>query len=195
MVCYWTYSVKYFIFAEDKLHLGKAIQTSLMSLLSICIIFAEDKLHLGIVIQTSLMPLLSICIIFVELVLRIMNIFLNILWLIFGGIWMAIEYLISSVAMMLTIIGIPFGLQTLKIGLLSLYPFGKEVVSSSDSNGCLSLFMNILWLLLGGLVIFLSHLAWGVLLCITIVGIPFGMQHFKLAGLSLTPFGKEIIDK
>jgi len=66
MVCYWTYSVKYLIFVEDKLHLGKAIQISLMSLLSICIIFAEDKLHLGIVIQTSLMPLLSICIIFVE---------------------------------------------------------------------------------------------------------------------------------
>ncbi|MEG1005265.1 MAG: YccF domain-containing protein [Bacteroides sp.] len=120
--------------------------------------------------------------------------FMNILWLLFGGVFVACEYLVSSLLMMITIIGIPFGIQTLKMGMLALWPFGKEVHTSPDSGGCLSIVMNILWLFLGGIWISLSHLAWGVLLCITIIGIPFGMQHFKLAGLALTPFGKEIVD-
>lgn len=119
---------------------------------------------------------------------------MNILWLLFGGIFVACEYLVSSLLMMITIIGIPFGIQTLKMGMLALWPFGKEVHTSPHSGGCLSIVMNILWLFLGGIWISLSHLAWGVLLCITIIGIPFGMQHFKLAGLALTPFGKEIVD-
>lgn len=118
---------------------------------------------------------------------------MNILWLLFGGIFVACEYLLSSLLMMITIIGIPFGIQTLKMGMLALWPFGKEVHSNPDSGGCLSIVMNILWLFLGGIWISLSHVAWGVLLCITIIGIPFGMQHFKLAGLALTPFGKEIV--
>lgn len=124
-----------------------------------------------------------------------MNLFLNILWIIFGGLATAIEYFISSLGMMLTIIGIPFGIQTMKIGILCLLPFGSEVKSIPHSNGCLSFFMNILWILIGGIWICLTHLFFGILLCITIVGIPFGMQHFKLAGLALTPFGKEIIQK
>lgn len=124
-----------------------------------------------------------------------MNLLMNILWLLLGGIFTAIEYLIASFLMMITIIGIPFGLQTLKMALLALYPFGKEVRSSPDSGGCLSILMNILWIFLGGIWISLSHLVFGVLLSITIIGLPFGIQHFKLAGLALTPFGKEIIDK
>ena len=124
-----------------------------------------------------------------------MNLLMNILWLLLGGIFTAIEYLIASFLMMITIIGIPFGLQTLKMALLALYPFGKEVRSSPDSGGCLSILMNILWKFLGGIWISLSHLVFGVLLSITIIGLPFGIQHFKLAGLALTPFGKEIIDK
>ena len=124
-----------------------------------------------------------------------MNLLMNILWLLLGGIFTAIEYLIASFLMMITIIGIPFGLQTLKMALLALYPFGKEVRSCSDSGGCLSILMNILWIFLGGIWISLSHLVFGVLLSITIIGLPFGIQHFKLAGLALTPFGKEIIDK
>lgn len=88
-----------------------------------------------------------------------------------------------------------FGLQTLKMALLALYPFGKEVRSCPDSGGCLSILMNILWIFLGGIWISLSHLVFGVLLSITIIGLPFGIQHFKLAGLALTPFGKEIVDK
>lgn len=124
-----------------------------------------------------------------------MNILLNILWLILGGIFTALEYVVSSLLLMVTIIGIPFGLQTLKMGLLALCPFGKEVRDCPASGGCLSLLMNILWLLLGGIWISLSHLAFGLVLCVTVIGIPFGLQHFKLARLALTPFGKEIVDK
>lgn len=124
-----------------------------------------------------------------------MNILLNILWLLLGGIFTCMEYMISSVLMMITIIGIPFGLQTFKLAYLALLPFGKEVKSRPESGGCLYLFMNILWLLLGGIWISLSHLLFGLVLCITIIGIPFGRQHFKLAGLALTPFGKQIVEK
>lgn len=121
-----------------------------------------------------------------------MKIILNLLWLIFGGLATAIEYLISSVGMMITIIGIPFGLQTLKIGILALWPFGKQVTPSETSNSCLSLLMNIIWIFIGGIWICLTHLLFGVLLYITIIGIPFGTQHFKLAVLALSPFGKKI---
>lgn len=118
---------------------------------------------------------------------------MNLLWLVFGGIFTAIEYLVASLLMMITIIGIPFGMQTLKMASLALWPFGKTVRSGERSGGCLYILMNVLWILLGGIWICLSHLAFGVVLCITIIGIPFGLQHFKLAGLALTPFGKDII--
>lgn len=121
-----------------------------------------------------------------------MKIILNLLWLIFGGLATAIEYLISSIGLMITIIGIPFGLQTLKIGILALWPFGKQVTPSETSNSCLSLLMNIIWIFIGGIWICLTHLLFGVLLYITIIGIPFGTQHFKLATLALSPFGKKI---
>ena len=120
---------------------------------------------------------------------------MNILWLLLGGIFTAVEYVVASIGMMLTIIGIPFGIQTLKISLLALCPFGKEVHTSPQAGGCLSILMNILWILLGGIWISLSHLVFGIVLCITIIGIPFGKQHFKLAGLALAPFGKTIVEK
>lgn len=91
------------------------------------------------------------------------------------------------------IIGIPFGMQTLKMASLALWPFGKTVRSGERSAGCLYILMNVLWIFWGGIWICLSHLAFGVVLGITIIGIPFGLQHFKLAGLALTPFGKDII--
>lgn len=124
-----------------------------------------------------------------------MRLLMNLLWLICGGIFIALEYLISSLLLMITIIGIPFGIQTLKLGFLALLPFGKTVQSCPSSNGCISVFMNILWIVTGGIIICLSHLAWGILLCCTIIGIPFGLQHFKLASLALTPFGKTIVEK
>lgn len=115
--------------------------------------------------------------------------------MVFGGIFTAIEYLVSSLLLMCTIIGIPFGLQTLKLAGLALWPFGKEVRSTESDGGCVSILMNVLWIFLGGFWICLSHIGWGLLLCITIIGIPFGKQHFKLAGLALTPFGKRIVEK
>jgi uncharacterized membrane protein YccF (DUF307 family) len=117
----------------------------------------------------------------------------NIIWVLFGGFAMAMEYFVSSILLMVTIIGIPFGIQTLKLGLLALWPFGSHVVDKPGSGGCLNLFMNVLWIFLGGFVIFLSHLFWGLLFYITIIGIPFGNQHFKLAHIALVPFGKEIV--
>ncbi|WP_298615958.1 YccF domain-containing protein [uncultured Odoribacter sp.] len=121
-----------------------------------------------------------------------MKIIGNIIWLVFGGIFIAIEYFISSILLCLTIIGIPFGLQTLKLGILALWPFGSQIVPKAEAHGCLSVFMNILWFFVGGVWIFLSHVGFGILFCITILGIPFGLQHFKLAGLALTPFGHDV---
>lgn len=85
-----------------------------------------------------------------------------------------------------------FGLQTLKLAILALWPFGSRVVDEGNSGGCLSLIMNIIWIFVGGFWICLTHLGFGLLLCITIIGIPFGMQHFKMAALALAPFGKSI---
>ena len=116
----------------------------------------------------------------------------NIIWLIFGGLVTSIEYLISSLLLMVTIIGIPFGLQTMKLALLALWPFGSKVTDNGNSGGCLSILMNILWIILGGFWICLTHLGFGLLLCITIIGIPWGRQHFKMSALALTPFGKNI---
>jgi len=121
-----------------------------------------------------------------------MNLFLNIIWIVFGGFMIALEYVISSVAMMITIIGIPFGLQTIKLAQVALFPFGTQVVESQPTNGCLNLIMNIIWWIVGGIPFALTYLAWGLLFCIMIIGIPFGVQHFKLAKLALFPFGKEI---
>ncbi len=123
-----------------------------------------------------------------------MGCFLNLLWLLLGGIAVAIEYAASSLLLMMTIVGIPFGMQTLKLAALALWPFGKEVRATGPTTGCLQVLMNVLWLVLGGLAICATHLLLGLLLCITIVGIPFGRQHFKLAGLALSPFGKEVVE-
>lgn len=116
----------------------------------------------------------------------------NLIWVIFGGLVIALEYFVASLILMITIIGIPFGIQTMKLGLVALWPFGTNVRESESSSGCLSTFMNVLWIITGGIWIALSHLVFGILFSITIIGIPFGKQHFKLAGLALTPFGKVI---
>lgn len=119
----------------------------------------------------------------------------NIIWVVFGGLFVAIEYLCASIVLMLTIVGIPFGIQTLKLAGLAIWPFGKKMVERDHNLGCLSTLMNVLWLLIGGIWICLSHIIWGILFSITIIGIPFGKQHFKLAGLALTPFGRDIVHK
>ncbi|MGQ1785209.1 MULTISPECIES: YccF domain-containing protein [unclassified Saccharicrinis] len=117
----------------------------------------------------------------------------NLIWLIFGGFMIALEYLIASVILMITIVGIPFGLQTIKLASLAFWPFGHKAVPAHRASGCLYTLMNVIWILVGGIWIALSHLFWGLVLCITIIGIPFGKQHFKLASVALTPFGRDII--
>jgi uncharacterized membrane protein YccF (DUF307 family) len=119
----------------------------------------------------------------------------NILWVIFGGILVALEYFVASLLLIVTIVGIPFGLQTIKLGLLAFWPFGAHVEEIPSSSGCLNLIMNIIWLIIGGIWIALSHVILAAVFCITIIGIPFGVQHFKLALLALFPFGKQIIRK
>jgi len=121
-----------------------------------------------------------------------MKILGNIIWLLFGGIFIFIEYLIGGFILCLTIIGIPFGIQVFKLAHVSLWPFGKKIENNPTSSGCLNTLMNVIWLLFGGLWIALSHVFVGLLLAITIIGIPFSIQHFKLAGLALTPFGKKV---
>lgn len=122
-----------------------------------------------------------------------MNAIGNLLWLIFGGFFSALGYFIGGFVLCLTIIGIPFGIQCFKIGAFVLLPFGKKVITTSSSGGCLSLLFNIIWILTGGLYTAIMHLVFAVLLFITIIGIPFGRQHLKLVELTLAPFGKSIV--
>jgi uncharacterized membrane protein YccF (DUF307 family) len=117
----------------------------------------------------------------------------NIIWLLFGGLFVAIEYFVASIPLFITIIGIPFGVQALKLGMLSLWPFGTEIKIKKGNPGCISTIMNIFWFLIGGIWICLTHILFGILFGITIIGIPFAKQHFKLASLALTPFGRDII--
>lgn len=119
----------------------------------------------------------------------------NIIWLIFGGFAIAIEYFVGSLFLFATIIGIPFGIQTIKLGILAIWPFGSEVVQVEKPSGCLNTFMNIIWFFVGGFWIMLTHVFFGLLLFITIIGIPWAQQHFKLAGLALTPFGRDVVSK
>lgn len=119
----------------------------------------------------------------------------NIIWLILGGLEAAIGYFSASLGLFVTIIGIPWALETVKIGVLCLWPFGATVIDTKTPTGCVRIPLNIVWLLCGGLLAWISHILFGALLCITIVGIPWGKQHFKMARLSLAPFGKDIVRK
>jgi uncharacterized membrane protein YccF (DUF307 family) len=123
-----------------------------------------------------------------------MNILGNLIWLIFGGIIIAFEYLIGSLILMITIVGIPFGIQTLKMAAIAIWPFGRDTRVHTRASGCLYILMNVLWLITGGLWIAATHAIFGILLCITIIGIPFGLQHFKLTAIALNPFGRDIVN-
>ena len=116
----------------------------------------------------------------------------NILWLIAGELVISLYYALMGAIFCITIIGIPFGLQLFKMAGLALWPFGHDVQSDTNDGGCLSILMNIIWILCGGLEIAFLHISFGILCCITIVGIPFGLQHFKMAILAFVPFGKKI---
>jgi uncharacterized membrane protein YccF (DUF307 family) len=124
-----------------------------------------------------------------------MNTIGNLIWLIFGGFFSALGYFVVGFMFCISIIGIPFGLQCFKIGMLTLFPFGKQVVTTPSSGGCLTLLFNLIWIVTGGLYTACMHLVFALLLFITVIGIPFGRQHLKLLELTLTPFGKKVIDK
>lgn len=116
----------------------------------------------------------------------------NVLWFVLAGLWLAISYLFAALVMFILIITIPFALQAVKLAVFALWPFGRTVVQRPDA-GAPSLIGNILWLILAGWWLAIGHLVTGILLCITIIGIPLGLGNFKLIPISLWPFGREIV--
>ena len=112
----------------------------------------------------------------------------NIIWLIFGGFLAGLGYIVGGLLLCLTIIGIPFGLKSIRLGMATMMPFGKEVVETKSDGGCLQLVFTIVWVVLFGWEIAVAHLLGGALLAITIIGIPFAKQHFKLIPVALFPF-------
>ena len=113
----------------------------------------------------------------------------NILWFLFGGAISGLSWCLTGCLWCITIVGIPVGVQCFKLASLSFFPFGKEVIYGGGAG---SLILNNIWLVVSGLPLALEHLAIGIVLCVTIIGIPFGMQQFKLAKLALMPFGTEL---
>ncbi len=122
-----------------------------------------------------------------------MRLILNIIWFVLCGLWLAIGYALAAVVCFILIITIPFGIAALRIAVFALWPFGKTVVRRGDA-GVASGIGNVLWLLLCGWWLALGHLITGVLLCLTIIGIPLGIANFKLIPVSLLPLGREIVD-
>ena len=116
----------------------------------------------------------------------------NVVWFIFGGLWSFLGYTIGGIAMCLTIVGIPFGIQAIKIGFASLAPFGKDIHESREANSTLRVIFNVLWLVLFGWEIAIAHLTLAATLAVTVVGIPWALQHIKLIPLSLVPFGRSL---
>lgn len=114
----------------------------------------------------------------------------NVIWFLFGGFIGGLGWILAGCLWCITIVGIPVGLQCFKIAGLTFFPFGKEVIYG---GGTMSFLVNVIWLVVSGLPLAIGHLVCGCIFCITIIGIPFGLQHFKLAKLALMPFGAEVI--
>ena len=123
-----------------------------------------------------------------------MNTIGNLIWLLFGGLYAAFFYCLGGLVLCVTIVGIPFGIQCFKLAGFVLWPFGRMAVGTTSGSGCLSLLLNVIWLICGGFWLAVGHVVFGLLLFITIIGIPFARQHFKLIEISLMPFGKKIVD-
>ncbi len=117
----------------------------------------------------------------------------NILWLVLAGFWLAVGYAIAGLILCVTLIGIPFGLQSFKLAGYSLWPFGRVVVTDPDASSALGCIGNVLWLVLAGWWLAIGHVVTGLALCLTIIGIPLGVANFKLALLALVPFGKTVV--
>ncbi len=130
-----------------------------------------------------------------------LSLLLNLLWMFFGGIWMAVAWLIAAAIMAITIIGLPWARAAFNIASYTLLPFGRKAVSRSEylgeeniGTGPLGFLGNLIWLILAGWWLALGHLITAALLAVTIIGIPFAWAHLKLAGLALWPIGKMIVD-
>ena len=121
-----------------------------------------------------------------------MRLLLNIIWFVLAGIWLAIGYAIAALICFILIITIPFGIAALRIGIFALWPFGKTIVRRPDARAA-SAIGNVIWFVLCGWWLAIGHLISGILLCITIIGIPLGLANFKLIPISLLPLGREIV--
>ena len=121
-----------------------------------------------------------------------MKTILNIIWLVLGGFWLFLGYLLAGVLLCVTIIGLPFGIASFRIGRYALWPFGYTTVRRTDT-GALSGVGNVLWLVLGGWWIALGHIVTGLAQCVTIIGIPLGIANFKMIPVALMPLGREIV--
>jgi uncharacterized membrane protein YccF (DUF307 family) len=117
---------------------------------------------------------------------------LNVLWLVLSGLWLALGYAVAGLVMCLLIITIPFGIASFRLAAYVLWPFGRTVVRRPDA-GAPSVIGNVLWFVLIGLWMAIAHLILGVVLCVTIIGIPLGLGNFKLAAVAIAPLGKEIV--
>lgn len=118
----------------------------------------------------------------------------NILWFVLAGVWLALGYIVAGVVQLCFIITIPFAIQSFKLAGFALWPFGRAIVKRADSKPGMRTVGNFLWFIFAGLPLAILHLLVGAVLCLTIIGIPFGIVSFRMAALSLTPFGKEIVD-
>lgn len=122
-----------------------------------------------------------------------MRLLLNVIWLVFGGLWLALGYALVALVMFVLIITIPFGVAASRMALFCVWPFGRMLVRRQDA-GAGSTIGNVIWFVLAGWWLALGHLVSGVLMCLTIIGIPLGLANFKLIPVSLTPFGRDIVD-
>lgn len=121
-----------------------------------------------------------------------MRLVLNVLWLVLAGFWMFLGYLVAAVLCVVFIVTVPFAVAALRIGLFALWPFGRTVVKR-PSAGAGSTVGNVVWFLIAGWWLTLGHVLTGVLLCLTVIGIPLGLANFKLVRVSLAPFGRDIV--
>lgn len=126
-----------------------------------------------------------------------LKIILNIIWVLFAGLELFVLYLLAGLVMCVTVVGIPFGIQSFKMASFALWPFGRVAIpidSRDPAAPAVTTVLNIIWILLFGWWLALAHLVFGLILCVTIIGIPLGVQSFKMMGLALWPFGRQIVD-
>lgn len=123
-----------------------------------------------------------------------MRVILNLIWLLVAGIELALAYVVAGLVLMITIVGIPFGVQAFKLAGFALWPFGRAVVRTR-SPGLLAGIGNLLWIVLAGWWLALAHIVTGIALCLTVIGIPMGIANFKMVSMAFAPFGREVVER